>query len=153
MVCLCGFLNSGFAQSAKELAGAWTLLSSDTVAPDGKRTPTLGADPTGSLIFTEDSRFVWLLLNKDLPKFVSNNRATGTPDENAAVVRGSIAVYGTYGVAGKDLVFSIEQSTFPNWRSTQQKRTVTSFASSELKWINPIGSTGGVAELVFRRLK
>lgn len=139
------------AQSARELAGAWTLVSSDTINAEGRRTPTLGANPTGNLFFTDDGRFLWLLLSTDLPKFASNNRATGTPEENAAVVRGSIAVYGTYAVEGKDLLFNIEQSTFPNWRGTQQKRTITSFGSGELKWTNPAGSTGGVAELVFRR--
>jgi hypothetical protein len=152
LMCLCAlFTGSASAQSARELAGVWTLLSSDTVNPDGRRTPTLGTNPTGNLIFTEDGHFLWLLLSKDLPKFASNNRATGTPEENAAVVRGSIAVYGTYSVVGTDLMFSIEQSTFPNWQGSRQKRTITTFTSGELKWINPAGSTGGVAELVFRR--
>ncbi len=145
------FGGSALAQSARDLAGVWILLSSDTVNPDGRRTPTLGANPTGNLVFTENGRFIWLLLSADLPKFGSNNRATGTPDENAAVVRGSIAVYGTYSLVGKDLMFSIEQSTFPNWRGTKQKRTITNFTPGELKWTNPTGSTGGVAELVFRR--
>lgn len=152
LICLYGsFAGSASAQSAGELAGVWTLLSSDKVDKDGSRTPTLGANPTGDLIFTAHGRFLWLLLSKDLPKFASNNRATGTPEENAAVVRGSIAVYGTFAITGKDLTFSIEQSTFPNWRATQQKRTITSFAPGELRWVNPVGSTGGVAELVFRR--
>jgi hypothetical protein len=152
LTCLCAlFAGSASAQSARELAGVWTLLSSDTVHPDGGRTPTLGANPTGNLIFTKDGHFFWLLLNKELPKFASNNRATGTPEENAAVVRGSIAVYGTYSIVGKELMFGIEQSTFPNWRGTRQKRTLTTFTSGELKWTNPAGSTGGVAELVFRR--
>jgi Lipocalin-like domain len=142
---------SASAQSARELAGVWNLLSSDTVNPDGRRTPTLGATPTGNLIFTENGHFLWLLLNTDLPKFASNNRATGTPEENAAVVRGSIAVYGTYTIAGKDLMFGIEQSTFPNWRGSEQKRTIKTLTRDELKWTNPAGSTGGVAELVFRR--
>lgn len=146
LTCLCAlFAGSASAQSARELAGVWTLLSSDTVHPDGGRTPT------GNLIFTKDGHFFWLLLNTKLPKFASNNRATGTPEENAAVVRGSIAVYGTYSIIGKDLLFGIEQSTFPNWRGTQQKRTLTTFTSGELKWTNPAGSTGGVAELAFRR--
>ena len=152
LIWLCAFFAaSAEAQSARELAGVWTLLSSDTIHPDGRRTPTLGAKPTGNLIFTEDGHFVWVLLNTELPAFASNNRANGTPEENAAVVRGSIAVYGTYSVAGKDLMFGIEQSTFPNWRGSQQKRTITTLTSGELKWTNPAGSTGGVAELVFKR--
>jgi Lipocalin-like domain len=145
------FTGSAMAQSARELAGVWILLSSDTVNPDGRRTPTLGPHPTGKLMFTDDGHFIWLLINPDLPKFASNNRATGTSEENAVVVRGSIAVYGTYVVNAKDLLFNIEGSTFPNWSGTQQKRTITSFDGDGLKWTNPAGSTGGIAELMFRR--
>jgi hypothetical protein len=67
------------------------------------------------------------------------------------VVKGSIAVYGTYAVVDKDLMFNIEQSTFPNWQGSRQKRTIKALTSGELKWTNPTGSTGGVAELVFMR--
>jgi lipocalin-like protein len=141
------------AQTSKDLVGNWTLVSSDTVSPSGSRTPTLGTNPTGNIVFTSDGRFIWLFLNADLPKFASNNRATGMPEENAAVVRGSISAFGTYSVSGKDLVFRIEQSTFPNWRGTEQKRTITAITGDELKWTNPAGSTGGVAELVFKRTK
>ena len=136
LTCLSG-LPSGAATArnpARGWPGVWTLVSSNTVDPDGRRTPTLGTKPTGNLIFTEDGHFLWLLLSADLPKFASNNRATGTPEENAAVVRGSIAVYGTYAVTDKDLMFTIEQSTFPNWRESQQKRTIKVLTSGELKW-------------------
>ena len=69
------------------------------------------------------------------------------------MVRGSIAVYGTYAVTDKDLMFTIEQSTFPNWRESRQRRTIKVLTSGELKWTNPTGSTGGVAELVFMRAR
>ena len=144
---------AAIAQSTGDLMGSWTLVSSDTVNPNGSRTPTLGATPTGRLVFTNDGHFIWLFLNADLPKFASNNRATGTPEENAAIVRGSISVFGTYAMTGKDLVFRIEQSTFPNWTGTEQKRSITVLTGAELKWTNPVGSTGGVAELAFKRAK
>ena len=35
-------------------------------------------------------------LRSDRPKFQSNNRITGTADENKAIVQGSIAYFGTY---------------------------------------------------------
>ncbi len=145
--------SAAVAQTSKDLVGNWTLVSSDTVSPGGSRTPTLGTNPRGNLIFTSDGRFIWLFLSADLPKFASNSRATGTTEENAAVVRGSISAFGTYSVAGKDLVFRIEQSTFPNWTGTEQKRTITTITGDELKWTNPAASTGGVAELVFKRAK
>jgi Lipocalin-like domain len=145
--------STGVAQTAKDLVGAWTLISSDTVSPGGSRAPTLGANPTGSLIFIGEGRFIWLFLSADLPKFASNNRAKGTPEENAAIVKGSISTFGTYSVAGKDLVLRIEQSTFPNWIGTEQKRTIITITGDELKWTNPAGATGGVAELAFKRAR
>jgi hypothetical protein len=141
------------AQTAKNIVGDWTLISSDTVSPSGARTPTLGSNPTGRVTFTSDGHFIWLFINNDLPKFAANNRAAGTPDENAAVIKGSISVYGTYSVSDKDLVFKIEQSTFPNWKGTEQKRSIVVITADELKWTNPAGSTGGIAELAFKRAK
>lgn len=140
------------AQTAKDHVGTWTLLSSDTVRPDGTRVPTFGGDATGTLIFSSDGRFNYLFLRADLPKFASNNRATGTPEENTAVVKGSIATYGTYSVADKIFTIKVEHSTFPNWIGTEQKRTIT-VAGDEMKWSNPAGSGGGVVELVLKRAK
>jgi hypothetical protein len=140
------------AQTAKDLVGTWTLVSGDSVSADGSRVPTFGAHPKGILIFTSDGRFIYLYSRADLPKFASNNRATGTPEENTAVVRGSIATYGTYSVGDKTLGLKVEHSTFPNWIGTDQKRTII-ITGDELKWSNPAGSAGGVAELVLKRAK
>ena len=103
MTVLClGFASpsTAVAQTAKDLVGAWTLISSDTVRPDGIKIPTFGDDPKGIIIFTSDGRFIYLLSRSDLPKFASNNRNTGSLEENKAVVQGSIATFGTYSVAG-----------------------------------------------------
>jgi Lipocalin-like domain len=140
------------AQSAKDHVGTWTLISSDTVSPDGKKAPTFGGPATGTLIFGSDGRFIYLLSRTELPKFASNNRNTGTPDENGAVVKGSIATYGTYSVAGNVFSIKIENSTFPNWKGAEQTRTIT-VSGDEMKWSNPAGSGGGVVEIIFKRVK
>ena len=140
------------AQTAKEYVGTWALVSSDTVRPDGSRVPTFGGKATGILIFGSDGRFVYLFSRAELPKFASNNRNTGTPEENASVVKGSIATYGTYSVTDKVFTIKIEHSTFPNWIGAEQTRTITT-AGNEMKWSNPAGSGGGVVELVLRRVK
>jgi hypothetical protein len=139
-------------QSAKDLVGTWTLVSTDTVRFDGSRIPTFGDTPKGLIVFTTDGHFIYLYSRGDLPKFVSNNRATGTPEENKAVVQGSIATFGTYSVADKTLTIKVEHSTFPNWIGADQKRTVT-ITGDELKWTNAAGSAGGVVELAFGRAK
>jgi len=138
------------AQTAKDLFGTWTLVSSDTVHPDGSRVPTFGSNPKGILVFTSDGRFSYLFSRADLPKFASNNRNMGTPEEYKAVVQGSIATFGTYSVADKSLSIKVEHSTFPNWISTDQKRTITT-TGNVLKWTNASGSGGGVVELVLKR--
>src|SRR5262249_17765042 len=136
--------------TAKDLVGVWTLISSDTVRPDGIKIPTFGDNPKGIIVFTSDGRFIYLLSRGDLPKFSSNNRNTGSPEENSKVVQASIATFGTYSVAGTNLMIKVEHSTFPNWIGADQKRTIA-IAGDQLKWTNAAGSGGGVVELVLKR--
>src|SRR5262245_4884083 len=152
LLCLgVAFSGAVIAQTAKEHVGTWTLVSTETVRPDGSRVPTFGGPATGTLIFGAD-RFFYLFSRAELPKFASNNRTTGTPEENAAVVKGSIATYGTYSVADKTFTLKIDHSTFPNWIGAEQPRTIT-VTGDEMKWSNPAGSGGGVVELVLKRVK
>ena len=109
--------------TAKDLVGTWTLVSS-TLEKDGKTTDFYGPHPKGQLTYDVNGRFSFIITRSDLPKFASNNREAGTPEENKAVVQGSIALFGTYSVSDTDKVitFHIEGSTFPNWRGVDQKR-------------------------------
>jgi len=86
--------------------------------------------------------------------FVSNNRNDGTPEENKAVVQGSLAHFGRYSIdeAQRTLVLHMESSTFPNWNGTEQRRTFT-VSGDELRWSTPAASGGGSAELVWKRAK
>jgi len=143
---------AGVAQTAKDIIGNWTLVSADTVRPDGSKVRPFGDNPKGTIIFTSDGRFIYLFANADLPKFVSNNRAMGTAEENKAVVQGSIATFGTYSTADQELTLKVEHSTFPNWIGTVQKRTIA-ITGNDLKWTNPAGSAGGVVDLVFKRAR
>ena len=118
----------------------------------GSKVRHFGPNPKGLLVFTDDGRFIYLLSRADLPKFASNNRTTGTPEENTAVVQGSVSTFGTYSLADKTLTIKVEHSTFPNWIGTDQQRTIT-ITGDEMKWTNPAGSGGGVVELVLRRAK
>ena len=149
LLCL-GVLSPASAQTAKELVGTWNLVSTETVRPDGSRAPTFGDNPKGIIVFTSDGRFIYLYSRGDLPKFASDNRTTGTADENKAVVQGSIATFGTYSVSGNELTLKIEHSTFPNWIGADQKRTIA-ITGDELKWHNSAGSGGGIVELVLKR--
>jgi Lipocalin-like domain len=137
-------LSQAAAQSAKDLVGAWTLVSADA----------FGANPKGTVIFEPGGRFSAILMRADLAKYASNNRAQGTPAEYKATVDGSIAYFGTYSMSGTDVNFHIEGSTFPNWTGTDQKRTNVAITGDELKWIQPTPSAGGAAvPVVWRRVK
>jgi hypothetical protein len=137
-----------------QLIGTWSLASSDTVQPNGTRTPTFGPGAKGVAIFDGGGRYVFSFNSVSLPKFAGNNRAAGTAEENKAVVQGSLSHFGTYSVNEGDKSFTlrIESSSFPNWTGTEQKR-VFAINGDDLKWTTPAASGGGTAELVWRRAK
>jgi Lipocalin-like domain len=95
----------------------------------------------------------YIITGSNLPKFSSNDRTTGTADENKAVVQGSIAYFGTYMVdeADKSYTTRVEGSTFPNWTGLAQKRTVV-ISGNNLTITNPAGSGGGTAESKWTRV-
>ncbi len=138
----------------EQLVGTWMLVASDTVQPNGARSPTFGPNPKGIAVFDANGHYVFEFNSSSLPKFAANNRTVGTAEENKAVVQGSLAHFGTYTVdeAGRSFTLHIEGSSFPNWVGTEQKRPVT-VAGDDLKWITPAASGGGSAELVWKRAK
>jgi len=132
------------AQSAQDqLVGTWTLVSIYIEAPDGSRFDLFGANPTGLLIMDGNGRISMQLIGSDLPKFVSNGRLDGTPEENKAVVQGVLCYFGTYSVSDADrsLNIHIESSSFPNWKGVDQKRFLA-VTRDEMKWSNPTASSG-----------
>jgi polyisoprenoid-binding protein YceI len=142
-----------WAQSMKDLAGTYTLVSSVT-EQGGTKTETFGPNPKGMLVLDAGGRYVISFRRAELAKIATNNRTTGTADENKAVVASTLSHFGTYSVDGaaKTLVFKIEASSFPNWDGTSQSRAFT-LTGDELKYITPAASGGGTATLVWRRAK
>jgi lipocalin-like protein len=140
----------------EQLIGTWILVSVDNVKPDGSRTELFGSNPKGILIYTTDGHFATVSSRADLPKFAANRRDQGTPEENRAVVQGSIAYFGTYSVNEADMVVTakVEASTFAGMvGDPDQKRVITLITEDGLKLSNPASTTGGKLELVWRRAK
>ena len=138
----------------KRLVGAWAMTG-NVLDQDGKKSEPFGPNAKGNVIFTSGKRVAVIITRADLPKIASNNRTTGTPEENKAVAAGSIAYFGTYEVndADKLLTMHLEGSTFPNWAGTDQKRTVD-LSGDELKFINKNPSMGqGVVTVTWKRIK
>jgi hypothetical protein len=97
--------------------------------------------------------FMLTIIGPGLPKFASNNRADGTPEENKAVISKSIAMIGTYSIdpVAQTLTFKVDSATFPNWNGTEQKRLLASGDKDQLKYITPTASSGGVGTVTWKR--
>jgi lipocalin-like protein len=152
---VCAMLSTSVrAQTADALRGTWTLVSSVT-EKDGIKTDQFGPGPKGMLTLDADGHFMLTIVGPNLPKFASGNRATGTPEEDKAVVSKSIAMIGTYSVnpSDKTLTFRVETATFPNWNGTEQRRTVVTASKDELKYITPTASSGGIGTVTWRRAR
>ena len=138
----------------EQVVGTWTAVSTTNTAANGAKSELFGPNPKGLMIFESNGCFSLISLRSDLPKFGTNNRATGTADENKAVVQGSIAYFGAYSVNEVDKSFTvqIEGAIFPNWTGTAQKRGL-SISRDELTFTNAAGSTGGVNEVKYKRVR
>ena len=152
--------NATVGQSAKSdkerLIGTWTLVS---ITSGEGANQTLGGDwpgpnPKGTMMVDANGRFSIMAVRSDLPKFGSNNRMSGTPEENQAIVQGSIAFFGTYSIdeATHVLTVNVEGSTFPNFTGGTQTR-ILSFGDDEVTYLNPTPSMGGSAKVTYRRAK
>ena len=157
---ICGVFISreeAVAQTAKDLVGAWTLVSI-TLEQDGKKTEFYGPNPQGQLMYDADGRFSVIITRSDLRKFASNNRETGSVEENRAVVQGSLAYFGTYSVSETDKIITshVESGTFPNWNGIDRK-TSFNISGDELSThvvSGPLTSIGtGTAYVVWKGAK
>jgi hypothetical protein len=132
------------------VVGTWILVS-ETAHKGGKTTEPLGPHPLGSMMLDRGGRFMLMIAKPDLPRFAANKRDAGTPEENKAVLAGSLAFFGTYSVKEQVLTLHPEASTFPNWVGADQKRDFT-ISGTEMKWVNKSPAIGAeVVEVVWRR--
>jgi hypothetical protein len=134
------------------LIGTWILASDFNIRADGTRSEEfLPGD--GLLTFDATGHFSQELIRADLPKFAAANRAVGTPDENQAVMKGSLSFFGTWSLddTGSIVTLHLERCSFPNWDGTDQTRRIVLLTSGELKWTNPGASIGGTGELGWKR--
>jgi hypothetical protein len=136
-----------------QLLGTWMLVSAYTEREDGNKVETFGSHPIGVVVLDGEGRLALLEMRSDLPKFASNNRQEGTPEENKAIVQVSICYFGTYTLdeAAKTLIFHLEGCSFPNWTGTDQKRSFT-LTGDELTW-SGVGSSGRPFRTVWKRAK
>lgn len=127
------------------VVGTWTLVSIRYVRPDGSTIEPFGSNAKGILVF-DGRRFATQAMAANLPKFASNNRMVGTPEEYEAISHGVLAYFGTYTVneADRMVTLHIERSSFPNWEGTDQQRKFE-FVGDELRY-TAASSTANPAE-------
>jgi hypothetical protein len=151
------FASGAVAQSPKEqIVGAWTLVSADSVRPDGSRVAVFGSNPRGIMIFSRDGHFALVQMRAELPRIAAKSRDQGTPEENKGIVEGSIAYFGTYSIneAETTMTLKLEGSTFANILGAgEQKRIITSLTPEELKFTNPRTPSGATLEVGWKRAK
>jgi hypothetical protein len=127
--------------AAKEqLLGAWSLVSVIGERADGSKFEPFGPNPKGIMIFTRDGYFSLFQSSATVPRLAANDRTKATPEEATAVVRESIAYYGTYSMTadGKTLSVRLDGSTYANLvGGPEQSRIITSLTAEELRFTNP----------------
>jgi hypothetical protein len=107
-----------------QFIGAWRLVSCERKSPAGEVMYPYGMDPVGRIVYDVAGRMSVHIMRRDRPKFGSDDRRKGTPEEIKAAFEGFIGYYGTYDVDEKDgiVVHHVEVCSFPNWVGTDQKR-------------------------------
>jgi Lipocalin-like domain len=149
--------DSAFSQQKSlrdQLVGVWVPTAHETTFQDGSKRQQFGASPKGMMMLDVSGSYMQILVHPDLPKFRSNDRASGAPEEHAATIRGSIANFGTWTVdeAGKTLTYHILGSTFPNQVGTDMNTTV-SLAGDEWTSTIPRTTSGRQSAMVWKRTK
>jgi hypothetical protein len=138
-----------------QFVGTWSLVSLRYVRPDGSAVEPFGPNAKGMLVF-DGTRFATQVMAANLPKFASNNRMVGTPQEYQAVSRGVVAYFGSYTVneAGRIVTLHIERSSFPNWEGTDQQRKFE-FVGDELRYTaaSSTANPAEAAQLVWKRTR
>lgn len=139
---------------AKQIQGSWSLVS-NVNEQDGKMSDVFGPNPRGFMTLTPTGHFSMIMMSASLPKFTSNNRVKGTAEENQAVVKGSIAMFGSYKVIDEKehkVMMHYDGSTFPNWDGRDLPRII-SISGDEMKMVNPVAQIGGKNYVTWKRIK
>jgi hypothetical protein len=153
-------LSAAVAQPANSLRdkiiGTWDFVVATVTAPDGTKSYPFGQTPKGILIFAPDGHFAQIHVTADLPKIAAGNRLKGTPEEYAAIMRGSIFVFGTYTIdeTKKTVTYHIIGASYPNWQGESQTRNIDKLTADEFVNTNPNVAGGrGSASNWYKRVK
>ena len=133
-----------------QLLGSWTVLSHESVRPDGGRIPVYGANPKGIAMFDAGGQFIITVMRADRAPYAAAHPGQGTPEENKTTARQTMTYFGTYAVREAERIIDIhiDASSFPNWNGADQVR---GFAIDGDQLTLTVASFGGHAEVKWKR--
>jgi hypothetical protein len=142
--------NKPMTSLAEQLLGSWTLVSHESVRPDGSRIPVYGVNPEGIAMFDAGGHFIISVMRRDRARFVIDHPAHGTAEENKVTSQGTMTYFGKYSVREADRVIDIhiDASSFPNWNEVDQTRGFT-IVGDQLTLT--AAALGGHAEVKWKR--
>jgi len=139
-----------------QLVGAWTLVSSEATAPNGKKDQLYGPNPNGVLILDASGRYAQVQGRVGRPKLSTANRLEldASAADLKAVLIGFAANSGTWSVneADKTLSRRYVNALIPNNEGSDQKATIT-LAGDEMKLTQTSPVSGVRTDAVYRRAK
>jgi hypothetical protein len=105
-----------FADDRAKILGTWRLISYEAeMQSTGERTPVLGKNPTGYIIFTPEGRFMSILTS-------GGRKAAKTDQDRADLLKSMLAYTGIYRLEGDKFITKIDVSWTPAWVGTNQVR-------------------------------
>ena len=110
------------AGAPNPLVGSWRLRSWVALGDDGSETLPMGPRPEGLLVYSAEGTMMGMMGSGDRPRFGADEVTGGTDAERAEAFRTFIAYGGAYEVDGSTVVHRVEESLFPNWIGTTQRR-------------------------------
>jgi lipocalin-like protein len=137
-----------------QLAGAWTLVSTEDTAANGNKRLPYGSGPKGILILDAGGRYAAVTGRADRPKLKSVNRSEVTKEEFGAAALEFAANFGTWSIneADKTLIRRYEGALVPNNEGTETRVSV-SLVGDQLRLTNLAPPAGGTNVTLLRRSK
>lgn len=122
-------------------------------AGDGTLIYPLGADPQGSLVYTEGGWMSAHISAGDRVDLTTADLFGGSEAERAAAFSSYLAYCGPYEVNGDIVVHRVTMSSFPNWVGSEQTRQFEVRGDELALRTTPmdVGGTSLVNELRWRR--
>ena len=112
------------AETVKQLAGAWCLVSSEFSTANGNVIYPFGEDAVGMANFDASGYMSAQIMRPNRPTFAGAAPASGPLEEIQAAIQGYVAYYGRCEGEGEHQTSTthVEGSMYPNWVGGQQVR-------------------------------